>query len=333
MTKTFLPAREAVEAIKDGATDIGVLKFGNFEKESIDPESRKVRFVFSDGEVDRENDKINPKGWKLDDFRRNPAILWSHDHRNLPIGRATEIAVSDGKLIGTVEFADHPFAETVFRLVRGGFLNATSVGFQPEEWSIDEKRGGVNFESQSLLETSIVPVPANPRALIAASAEGIDLEPVREWIGKTIAEWPEPFALPTEAKGNLAEASEPEIEADSADEGGSEEPLDLVAELPVQPVEAHGPVRIVRQVGDVMMTYEGNTTAEIKELVAIDSDEVAGNGEPVDEEPVLRIADTTFNETEVNEALAGLESVIRGAALAQHTRAAIRYRRGAPQEN
>lgn len=161
--------------------DAMVLKYGLAEVGGDDG-GRRVRFVFSDGGVDRDNDTISPDGWDLSSFVKNPVILFAHSHRDLPIGKAVSVGVEDGKLVGVVEFAAHAMAQTVYDLVKGGFLRATSVGFRPLEFAQNPDRNGVDFKRQELLETSIVPVPANPRALMQAAASGIDLAPMREWL-------------------------------------------------------------------------------------------------------------------------------------------------------
>src|SRR5690606_20034299 len=48
----------------------------------------------------------------------------------------------------------------------------------------DDRRFGVDFIEQELLEFSIVPVPANPDALIEARGMVGDLEPMRAWCRK-----------------------------------------------------------------------------------------------------------------------------------------------------
>lgn len=149
--------------------------------------SRVLRFTFSDGSVDRMGDTIDPNGWDIANFLRNPVALWAHDSSDLPVGRAGNVGPEAGALMGDIEFATaeiYPFAETVFQLYRGGFLNAVSVGFLPTEWSwVDEKEGrfGIDFKRQELLEISCVPVPANPNALGNAAAKGIDTAPLLEW--------------------------------------------------------------------------------------------------------------------------------------------------------
>ena len=154
---------------------------------ALDDGSRVIRFCFSDGAVDRMGDTIDPNGWDLTDFSRNPVALWAHDSSAPPIGRAANVGPEGQRLMGDIEFAPpeaYPFAETIFQLTRGGFLNAVSVGFLPIEfeWSKDDDREwGIDFLKQSLLEISVCPIPANPNALGEARAKGIDTRPLVEW--------------------------------------------------------------------------------------------------------------------------------------------------------
>jgi len=149
-------------------------------------QDRTVRFVISTAGVDRDLDTVALEGWDLTAYRRNPVVLWGHDADELPIGKCTEIGVTDGALRAVVEFvpADMPVvgdrAEAVLRMCRDGFLSATSVGFRPLEWKIteDPERGaddwmpGFDFLRQELMEFSIVSIPANPEALMEEPAAG-----------------------------------------------------------------------------------------------------------------------------------------------------------------
>jgi HK97 family phage prohead protease len=150
-------------------------------------QSRSISFVLSDESVARDGHTIATKGWELDNFYRNPVVLWAHDSSQPPIGRMTYVTRQGSRLVGTVEFADaetYPFAETIFKLLRGGFLNAVSVSWMPLEWvwSKDKSRpGGVDFLRQELLEVSVVPVPALPTAIATARSAGIDVAPLVEW--------------------------------------------------------------------------------------------------------------------------------------------------------
>jgi HK97 family phage prohead protease len=139
-------------------------------KQFVDTEVRTVRgrvrrFTISTGAADRDNDTISPAGWRLDNYRRNPVVLWAHDYTQLPLGKAIDIHVEDQALVADAEFANHTFADTVLQMIDGGFLRATSVGFKPEKAIRNDQRGGTDFIEQELLEFSIVPVPANPEAV------------------------------------------------------------------------------------------------------------------------------------------------------------------------
>ena len=148
--------------------------------EQVAGDMRALRFTISTGTVDRELDSIALQGWDLTAFKRNAVVLWQHNSDRLPIGRAQNVQIEGNALKATVEFipADTPeggqFAESVYRLCRGGFLQATSVGFRPLKWeySKDPARDnggwfpGIDFEQQELVELSVVTVPANPEALM-----------------------------------------------------------------------------------------------------------------------------------------------------------------------
>ena len=147
-------------------------------------DSRTFTFVFSDETVDRYGDIILAHGWDLKNFNANPIALFCHDASSVDniMGRAKNVRVEGSRLVGDIEFAGadaNPKAEVVRRLVEGGFLKTVSVGFAPIEWAQakDKSRpGGVDFTKSELLEISIVPIPANPNALVQAKAAGIDVD-------------------------------------------------------------------------------------------------------------------------------------------------------------
>ena len=136
--------------------------------------SRSFQFTISTASVDRMGDSIAVNGWKLDAFRKNPVVLWNHDGKSLPVGRATQVWVQNNKLKAIAELAPasvYPYAETVRSMIAGGFLNATSVGFAPIKYKFtDDKRRplGIDFIEQELLEFSVVSIPANADALLDA---------------------------------------------------------------------------------------------------------------------------------------------------------------------
>jgi HK97 family phage prohead protease len=169
-------------------------------------DSRRLRFTISTESTDRDRDQIAVDGWRLDNYRKNPVVLWAHSYHDLPVARAVNIEVTGGKLTAEAEFVSadvSPFAETVYQMVKRGFLSATSVGFVPVKWVRNEERAGYDVMEAELLEFSIVPVPSNPEALIEARSAGLDTTPIEVWAKQTLAATLGPGAW---LKAELAEA-------------------------------------------------------------------------------------------------------------------------------
>lgn len=145
---------------------------------------RRLKFVISTADVDRHKDRIMLNAWdNLDDYMKNPVVLWAHDDSHPPIAKCIDIIKDKKALYGVAEFVDRDmpvigeFADMVLRMCQKGFMQATSVGFMPlsYEETNDETRGagtempGYDFHRADLMEFSVVPVPANPKALMAKS--------------------------------------------------------------------------------------------------------------------------------------------------------------------
>ena len=147
-------------------------------KVETDSEERTVTAVISTSAIDRDKEVLVPKGANLDNFRKNPVVLWAHDHSIPAIGKALHIAVKGKKIIAKVKFATTDFADEIFSLFKDGILNAFSVGFmptkshQPTPKEIAKNPELANafriFDEWELLEFSPVNVPANPEALATA---------------------------------------------------------------------------------------------------------------------------------------------------------------------
>lgn len=133
-------------------------------------DNRIVEFIASKELADRDNEIVKIKGIDLKNYKANPLILWSHNRSDLPIGKAVKITKSGDTLKIKAQFAtaeENPFADQVYRLVKGGYLNSTSIGFMPdwEKIEYDEKKNQRIFNKVELFEVSIVNVPANPGAI------------------------------------------------------------------------------------------------------------------------------------------------------------------------
>lgn len=180
--------KEAAAAETPCVPDGAALKKQFLAEVKVESETRReLSFTISTPSVDRAGDTIAIEGWKLDAYRKNPVVLWAHDYTGTPIARSIHIGAEGTKLRSVAEFVPanvSRFAESVFQLYKLGFMSATSVGMIPLKWAFTEdkdRRYGIDFLEQELLEYSAVPVPANSDALIEARSMGIDTEPLRKW--------------------------------------------------------------------------------------------------------------------------------------------------------
>lgn len=165
----------------------------SFDTEIKAGEGRRMTFTISTASVDRMGDTISVDGWKTDAYVKNPVVLWGHDSSSLPVAKATKVWKDNGALKAEAEFTPigmARFNDTVYDMLKGGFLNATSVGFQPLKYAFTDdpqRRFGIDFIEQELLEFSIVSIPANSEALVSARSAGIDIEPMLDGMIDQIA--------------------------------------------------------------------------------------------------------------------------------------------------
>jgi HK97 family phage major capsid protein/HK97 family phage prohead protease len=154
-------------------------------------DDRVIRFTFSTDQIALDGHRILPGAWQstgydgLREFRANPVFLWQHLQDQPPVGRVISIQERGGKLVGAVKFADHDFADTIYRLFKENFLRGASVSWVPVEWSYSKDKnrepGSIDFKKVRLLEISAVTVPCDSAALADARSAGVNLEPVASW--------------------------------------------------------------------------------------------------------------------------------------------------------
>lgn len=124
--------------------------------------------VASTNSVDRHGEIVDNNGWDLKAFKKNPVILWAHDHTEPAIGGSKKTWVEGtGKkaklMIQPILHDVTEKARAIKQLVDMGVIKSLSVGFKPLESS-----DGVTFDKNELLEVSIVNVPANADAMMMA---------------------------------------------------------------------------------------------------------------------------------------------------------------------
>lgn len=142
----------------------------------VDEAKHQISGVFSTESIDRHGEVINQAGWDVSEYLLNPVILWQHRSCENPIGQCIALSISNGELVGTIQFAvdedKSQLAETVFNLYKGGYMRAFSVGFECTDDSYDMETGVVTLNQNKLYEISCVSIPANAEAL--ALQKGID---------------------------------------------------------------------------------------------------------------------------------------------------------------
>lgn len=159
----------------------------NYELKRIDIDEDEKAFIatITTSAIDRDNEVVLPKGGNYEDFLKNPVILFGHNYNAMPVARALWVKAQGGRIVAKGVPAPTQIGSEVYELIKGGFLNAVSIGFKP----IDDEFGppttkelekhpdwsGVKtvYRKWKLLEFSVVPVPSNPDALIEAVGKGL----------------------------------------------------------------------------------------------------------------------------------------------------------------
>jgi HK97 family phage prohead protease len=141
------------------------LKLSGTIQKFADGDQRVVRGFATTGDVDRVADVVIPSGMKV---QLPISLLWQHD-KNQPIGAVRSAQARpegvwiEASLVRGVQRADEAWA-----LVQADAVNSFSIGFIGKGKPI--ANGGMQYDSWTLLEVSIVSVPANPNARIRRSA-------------------------------------------------------------------------------------------------------------------------------------------------------------------
>lgn len=142
-------------------------------------------FVISDGSLDRHGTRINPNGWVLSSFKKNPIALFGHSG-GFPIGRWENVRMEGGKLIGRLVVASEGTSariDELRKLIEQKILRAVSVGFSVLEWGTPGK-SEYDIEKQELHEVSLVSVGSNTNALAKARALHISESTIRMAFGE-----------------------------------------------------------------------------------------------------------------------------------------------------
>jgi hypothetical protein len=143
---------------------------GYVERDADLPAEGPIPFVLATEGRKADGLDLQMAGADLERFLSNPLLGYGHNYwgrDSLPIGRVDEPRVDGKALRGALVFdQDDEFAVKVERKIRGGFLNAVSVGF--DAYDIDDD--GVP-NRWTLFEVSVVPLPMDPDAVAEGGRE------------------------------------------------------------------------------------------------------------------------------------------------------------------
>lgn len=154
----------------------------------VDRERMQLLAAVSSETPDRGGDTIEAAGWELDNFVKNPRVMWAHRYGSLPVATALAVEIAPPFLLSKMQFWNGDgdwgdFARELYAMYVHvpPFMAAFSVGFIPKEWEAKfeqdgegrERFTGYNFKRQELLEYSTVPIPMHPDALAMEFTAGV----------------------------------------------------------------------------------------------------------------------------------------------------------------
>lgn len=140
-----------------------------------------VEVIVNSGQMDRDNEVLDIKGGNFENFLDKPVVIFAHQYDQPTIGKALSVWTDDqGQLRAMIKFAtnEYEFANTVYKLMVGGYMPAISIGFRVlPDGEVMMADGTKMFTRWEMLEISVVPIGADPKA---GKAKGIDAENIKK---------------------------------------------------------------------------------------------------------------------------------------------------------
>jgi HK97 family phage prohead protease len=130
--------------------------------------------------VDRGGEILRKESWILQNYLKNPIILFNHD-RDKPVGRALAVEARDQGLYVKVlvSSSDDEMVSYVRDLCAEGILNSFSVGFQAIQESKDAD-GNLFISQAELFEISIVTLPMNQDSTFSVTTKDLRVKTMAE---------------------------------------------------------------------------------------------------------------------------------------------------------
>ena len=133
-------------------------------------EGYDARFVMSAATPDRVQDTIAPKAYEANVGKKIIA-LWQHDP-DKPMGYWENVKMVGDKLVGDLKVSSTNLGLMIKQLIADDVPLGASIGFRGA--GTQNKNGGVHFTKVDIFETSVVSIPAHPRAMQIAKSFGCE---------------------------------------------------------------------------------------------------------------------------------------------------------------
>lgn len=145
-------------------------------------ENRILGYVTTTEATDRYGDIVRATGADLVNYKKNPVVMFAHQHDNFPVGCSLRISIdAQNKTIpADALFLDDRVdpsgrSDLVFKFAKSRFMPACSISLMPtktnrpvteqERLAVGLGEYGVEFQQWEYLEFSPCAIPANPEAL------------------------------------------------------------------------------------------------------------------------------------------------------------------------
>lgn len=199
------------DMVRSGPGGVEVMVKGFKAPPSYNAEKRSARFIMTSETVDRYGDIVAQAGMDITRFMENPQGLLFHNSRSWPCGTWSDVTKilngrpkrTEGVLNFLPEGTDDD-ADRAVRHVAVGSIRTVSIGFAPDwdeiEMILDDEGEwvtGWKYNKSELLECSLVPIPAQPDALVKDA--GGDFQLARDLIEEvldTYTRTPEGLLIP-----------------------------------------------------------------------------------------------------------------------------------------
>lgn len=134
-----------------------------------------IEAVITSGKLDHHGESVNVDGVDVSDY--HGPVLYGHDYEGLPIGKTISLTKMKSKIKARFQlFTDvFPFADLVYQLILKGGLTDVSIGGLVKKWSDDY----TVIEEMVMKEFSVVPIGANPDAVITAKSLGKSVKDIK----------------------------------------------------------------------------------------------------------------------------------------------------------